>query len=62
MKQASELRIARLRVGVSGREMCKALRVSKTLLYYWETGERNPNAEQREKIRKFLLTRSTLRA
>jgi DNA-binding transcriptional regulator YiaG len=60
MRQASDLRVERLRVGVSGGEVAKALRISKSLLYYWETGQRKIPPEKREKIRKYLLTRSTL--
>ena len=41
-------------------ELAKALRISKSLLYYWETGERRMPDEYRERIRRFLLTRSTL--
>jgi transcriptional regulator with XRE-family HTH domain len=60
MNRASDLRVERLRVGVSGEKVAKALGISKSALYYYETGERTVPDGIREKIRKYLLTRSTL--
>ena len=60
MHKASELRLERLRAGVTGRELAKAIGVSHAAIYYWERGGRKIGDKAREKIRKFLLTRSTL--
>lgn len=60
MQRASDLRIERLRVGVTGYQMSKALGISKSALYYYETGKRKIPEKTLTKIRKFLLTRSTL--
>jgi predicted transcriptional regulator len=62
MQRASDLRVERLRVGVSGGDVAKALRISKSALYYYETGQRKIPDGVREKIRRYLLTRSTLTA
>lgn len=60
MHKPSELRLERLRVGVSGRELAKALRVSYGSVYLWERGERRIPEKMREKIRKYLLTKCAL--
>ena len=60
MQRASELRIERLRVGVTGQQVADALGISKSALHYYETGKRKVPEKIREKIRKYLLTRATL--
>ena len=60
MQRPSELRLERVRAGVSGRELARALRVSHACIYNWERGDRKIPEEARKKIRKYLLTKATL--
>lgn len=62
MQPASALRIERLRLGLSAEDIARACGVSKSLVCYWETGQRKLAAADREKIRKYLLTVATAKA
>ena len=58
MKQSSPERLLRLKLGIDGRDLAKALGVSKTTLYAWETGKQPLTSEMRKKIREWLRNRS----
>ena len=58
MKKPSPERLQRLALGIPGTEVAKALGVSRSTLYGWETGYRNIPPVKRAKLWEFLRKKS----